>query len=144
MSARPSTVRDVFHPWRALRALAHVRLSWVAMPDGAPGRTNGIDTIWLDKSLDQVERRCAVTHELIHLERKHLGCQPPAIEAEVCAETARRLVRIEHLTAGLAWSRSFGELADELWVTPEVLRDRFKSLTEAEWSILLGVELQQH
>ncbi|MGF6835887.1 hypothetical protein QF015_004088 [Paenarthrobacter sp. TE4293] len=114
------------------------------MPDGAPGRTNGVDIIWLDKSLDQVERRCTVTHELIHLERKHLGCQPPAIEAEVRAETARRLVRMDHMVKGLAWSRSFGELADELWVTPEVLRDRFTSLTEAEWAILLGVELQQH
>lgn len=126
-----------------MRALAHVRLSWVVMPDGAPGRTNGVDIIWLDRGLDQVERRCAVTHELIHLERRHLGCQPPAVEADVCAETAKRLIHLDHLAKGLAWARSFSELADELWVTPEVLRDRFTNLTDAEWAVLLSIELQQ-
>lgn len=113
------------------------------MPDGAPGRTNGTNTIWLDKSLDQVERRCALTHELIHLERLHTGCQPPMVEASVCAETARRLIRLEHLVAGLRWARSFAELADELWVTEEVLRDRFDNLNDSEWAVILDVELQQ-
>lgn len=134
----------MFHPWGILRALAHIRLSWVVMPDGAPGRTNGIDTIWLNKSLDQVERRCALTHELVHIENRHTGCQPPAIEANVCAETARRLIALERLVSGLRWARSFNELADELWVTPDVLRDRFDHLTKSEWHVLLDVELQQH
>ncbi|MFK0005513.1 ImmA/IrrE family metallo-endopeptidase [Paenarthrobacter sp. NPDC090520] len=114
------------------------------MPDGAPGRTNGIDTIWLNKGLDQVERRCSLTHELVHLERKHTGCQPPAVEAEVRAEAARRLITIDHFAKALAWSRSVNELADELWVTPDVLFDRFDNLTEQEWEFLVTVELQPH
>ncbi|QSZ49371.1 hypothetical protein [Arthrobacter sp. D5-1] len=113
------------------------------MPDGAPGRTDGTSTIWLDKSLDQVERRCALTHELVHLERRHIGCQPLAVESEVCAETARRLVALDQLVRGLRWSRSFAELADELWVTEDVLKDRFNNLAPEDWAIILAVELQQ-
>ncbi|MCW3766434.1 ImmA/IrrE family metallo-endopeptidase [Paenarthrobacter sp. PAE-2] len=113
------------------------------MPDGAPGRTNGVDRIWLNKGLDQVERRCALTHELIHVERKHTGCQPIAVEAEVRAEAARRLITIDQLVKGLRWARSFPELADELWVTEDVLQDRFDHLTSAEWATLLSIELQQ-
>ncbi len=115
------------------------------MPDGVPGRTNGRDVIWLDKRLSQVERRCALTHELIHIEHAHEGCQPPGVEAKVRAEAARRLVRLDHLAKALSWSSriSFNELADELWVTPEVLRDRFANLTEEELLILFKVELQQ-
>lgn len=121
----------------------HVRLSWVAMPDGAPGRTNGTNIIWLDKSLDQVERRCALTHELIHLERRHLGCQPLGVETEVCAETALRLIHLDRLVAGLRWARTYAELADELWVTEAVLKDRFDNLSPSEWAVILAVELQQ-
>jgi len=112
------------------------------MPDGIPGRTNGRDVIWLDKRLSQVERRCALTHELIHIERSHFGCQPPAIEARVCAETARRLIPLDLLAKALTWSPYAHELADELWVTQEVLQDRFNHLSEDEWEILLQVELQ--
>ncbi|MFJ4168528.1 ImmA/IrrE family metallo-endopeptidase [Paenarthrobacter sp. NPDC089714] len=132
----------MFHPWGILRALAHIRLSWVVMPDGAPGRTNGIDIIWLNKALDQVERRCALTHELIHIEREHTGCQSATVEAEVRAEAARRLIPLDQLIKGLRWARSHSELADELWVTPEVLQDRFDHLGDAEWQTLLDVELQ--
>lgn len=112
------------------------------MPDGAPGRTNGVDTIWLNKALDQVERRCALTHELIHIERLHTGCQPPSVEAEVRAEAGRRLIPLDQLIKGLRWARSYSELADELWVTRDVLQDRFDHLTDAEWQALLEVELQ--
>lgn len=114
------------------------------MPDGAPGRTNGTDIIWLDKRLNQVERRCALTHELIHLERRHTGCQPHSVEVDVRAEAARRLIQLDHLIAGLRWARSFAELADELWVTEDVLRDRLDHLADPEWSAVLSVELQQH
>ncbi|WP_426302741.1 ImmA/IrrE family metallo-endopeptidase [Arthrobacter sp. R-11] len=132
-----------FDPWGSLRSLEHVRLSWVDMPDGARGRTNGTDLIWLNRGQQQVERRCALTHELVHLERRDIGCQPATVEAIVNAETARRLIHLDHLAKALAWARAFHELADELWVTPDVLQDRIDHLTEDEWDILLSVELQQ-
>lgn len=50
----------------------------------------------------QPERRCTLTHELIHIECGHSGCQPPAVELEVRVEAARRLIplddRLTHLT----------------------------------------------
>lgn len=134
----------MFHPWGILRKLAHIRLSWVVMPDRVPGRTNGVDIIWMDKRLDQVERRCTLTHELIHIERHHIGCQPASVELEVCLETARRLIPIEDLASALRWSNRPYELADELWVTPNVLTDRLRALTPEELQLLLATETQPH
>lgn len=134
----------MFHPWGILRKLAHIRLSWVVMPDRVPGRTNGLDVIWMDKRLDQVERRCTLTHELIHIERRDVGCQPEAIEFAVRAEAARRLIPIEGLTHALSWSTSPQEVADELWVTPGVLADRLAALTVDEVAILAAVEYQTY
>ncbi len=134
----------MFHPWGILRQLAHISLHRVLMPDLVPGRTNGVDEIWMDKRLLQVERRCTLTHELIHIERAHTSHQPEKIERQVCAETARRLITLEDLCQQLAWARSGPELADELWVTPEVLMDRITSLNADELAQLAAVELQQH
>lgn len=114
------------------------------MPDHVPGRTNGLDVIWLDKRLDQVERRCTLTHELIYIERQHTGCQLPAVEIEVCLEAARRLIPIGDLVSVLRWSNYAHEMADELWVTTEVLMDRLTSLSPDELSILLATEAQAH
>lgn len=114
------------------------------MPDPAPGRTNGVDIIWMDKRLDQVERRCTLTHELIHIEREHTGCQPASVELEVRMETARRLIPIEDLASALRWSNRAYELADELWVTPSVLADRLRAVTPEEKQLLLATEAQSH
>ena len=38
----------------------------------------GATVIWLDPRMTQAERRCALTHELVHLEHGHRGCQPPS------------------------------------------------------------------
>jgi len=114
------------------------------MPDNVPGRTNGTDIIWLDNRLQQVERRCVLAHELVHVERRHIGCQPPAVERSVRIETARRLIPIGELCRHVAWARSHAELADELWVTEMVLTDRLSSLTPDETTALSMVEVQTH
>ncbi|MET3349599.1 UNVERIFIED_ORG: hypothetical protein ABID57_001271 [Arthrobacter sp. UYEF1] len=114
------------------------------MPDLVPGRTNGVDIIWMDKRLDQVERRCTLTHELIHIERKHIGCQTASVELEVCLETARRLIPIDALAKALRWSTCPYELADELWVTPHVLNDRLRSLSPEDLLLLVAAEALLH
>ena len=68
----------MFHPWRALRALSHVVVVWFRPHAAAPAATNGADLVWLDPRMTQAERRCALTHELVHLEHGHRGCQPPS------------------------------------------------------------------
>ena len=121
-----------------------IRLAWVVMPDQVPGRTNGLDIIWMDKRLDQVERRCTLAHELIHIERQHIGCQPAAVEEGVRAEAARRLISTEDLANALRWSTAPLEVADELWVTPEVLEDRLLFLSPSDAAFLAGVEYQKY
>ena len=98
----------------------------------------------MDKRLDQVERRCTLTHELIHIERQHIGCQPEVIEERVRAEAARRLIPIDALAAALSWSTSPLEVAEELWVTPTVLEDRLASLSDSDAAILSAVEYQKY
>ncbi|WP_136611805.1 ImmA/IrrE family metallo-endopeptidase [Sinomonas albida] len=122
----------MFSPWGALRELTHVTLHFILMPDGAPGRTDGQARIWLDKRLQQAERRCALTHELVHLEHGHTRCQAPRIERLVREETARRLIRIEDLCEAYRWTQHPAELAEELWVTADVVQDRLTALTEDE------------
>jgi IrrE N-terminal-like domain len=132
----------MFDPWGTLRRLSHIQVAWIRMPDGQPGRTDGVRVVWLDKRLQQVERRCTVTHELIHIERGHDGCQEPAIEYEVRAETARRLITIDDLCQSAAWAHGIHELAEELWVTLDVLKDRLNTLTHDETAQLALVEHQ--
>ncbi|MEV8180299.1 ImmA/IrrE family metallo-endopeptidase [Specibacter sp. NPDC078692] len=132
----------MFDPWGALRRLTHIHISFIRMPDGVPGRTDGLRVIWLDKRLQQDERRCALAHELVHMERGHDGCQSPGIEYQVCVETARRLILIEDLCSSAAWARSHQEHAEDLWVTPEVLTHRLTSLTPNETAQLSLVEHQ--
>ena len=122
----------MFHPWRALRTLTHVVVVWARPHPTAPAATDGATVIWLDPRMTQAERRCALTHELVHLEHGHHGCQPPAVEHAVRAATARQLITLEQLSDALPWSMSLDELADELWVTPLVLTDRLAGLTRAE------------
>lgn len=122
--------------------MTQIQISFTRMPDGIPGRTDGLRVIWLDSRLQQVERRCAVTHELVHLERGHDGCQEPAIEFQVCVETARRLITIDDLCEHAAWATSMHELAEDLWVTPDVVTHRLQSLTPAETSLMALVEHQ--
>lgn len=122
----------MFHPWRALRALTHVIVVWVRPHPALPAATNGSDIVWLDPRLTQVERRCVLAHELVHLEHGHEGCQPAAVEHAVRAETARRLITIDSFLAAIPWSEHLAVLADELWVTEQVLLDRLAGLTPTE------------
>lgn len=127
MSEAPHSVGGmIFHPWRELRHLAHIRVSHVHLPGvDELAYTNGIDRIWLDKNLLQVERRCALTHELQHIYMGHKGHQKPAVELTVRVITARRLIRFHDLMKARRWAgQDLHEMADELWVTPAVLADR--------------------
>lgn len=105
---------------------------WDHLPDGVqvlrvrldhvPACTDGT-TIWLDASLTPTEERCALTHELVHVERGDTGPQPPAIEWRVRAETARRL--IPNLGDVPPWT-PLPELAWDHGVTIDVVLDRIR------------------
>lgn len=118
-----------FHPWSVVRELG-VRVVWpVNMPWRCLGLCDpGAWTVYLNRSrlVTQVERRCTLTHELVHLHHGHQGVQPSGVEAGVRAETARLLIPDVALESALCWSTDVYELAEELWVTEQVVRDRLE------------------
>ncbi len=130
----------MFHPWHQLRNLSHVIVEWIRPHPTIPAATDGERCIWLDPRMNQVERRCALTHELVHLEFGHVGCQPVKVERGVRVETARRLITVEQLVEWVPWALSREELASELWVTELVLADRLESLNAAEQERLDSID----
>ena len=118
----------MFQPWGRLCNLAHIAIIWTRPHSHAPAATDGTSRIWLDPELNEIERRCALTHELIHIQHGHCGCQPPAIERLVRWEAARLLINFEHLAHHARWAHSLPELAEELMVTEDVLIDRLQTL----------------
>lgn len=132
MSDPTSTLLPVFHPWRALRALPEVTQRWVAFEDDRLGtwckRRREIE---LDDSMNQAERRCTLTHELIHRERGDDG--HPECHPAVHKEAARRLISIEALVdAALFHGDDTSQLAEALWVDEVTLITRLQHLHPAE------------
>lgn len=131
-----------YHPWRELAALTHIVVQWAHLAPGVWGLNDGRRRIWLDRRLGQAERRCTLAHELEHLRRGHLGCQPPAVERSVDAAAARRLIPNPHTLAdALVWARGdMAAAAEELWVDEPTLEARLdpRHLHPAERAILRG------
>lgn len=132
----------MYHPWRRFRGLAR----WTLTQTTLPGDLAGL-TIWpagvvaLDRRLSQVERRCTICHEIVHIERgpvpdddRLAAREESAVEQEV----ARRLIELQPLGEALAWSRHISEAADVLWVTEDVLRVRLDHLSRSENAYLAG------
>lgn len=121
------------HPWRALRELDRVAVSWRSdLPHTVHAVTNGHNIIWMAKNLLQVERRCALQHELVHIELGHTCHQDNNIESQVRRITARRLIPSRMLFGAWKAALSVEEWADALWVTSPVLEDRLDGLTADE------------
>lgn len=135
MRAPGDTLSAVWHPWRTLRERSDIVVHWADLPRGLLGVTDGV-SVWLARDQLQAERRCTLTHELIHIELDHHGCQPRAVERAVAIEAARRLVPIDDLCRVAVWARSTEEAAEELWVDVDTLLTRLESLTQGELDAL--------
>lgn len=130
----------MYHPWRRFRGLARWTLEQAPLPAGVSGLTVWpTGTVILDRRLSQVERRCTICHELVHIER---GPLPDNAELSVIEEglveriSAGRLIELHDLGEALAWSSHISEAADMLWVTEDVLRVRLDHLSEHECDYL--------
>lgn len=125
-----------WHPWRHMREnYPHVEVDTRSLlPLGVEGEWDSECTITLHCELTQAERRCTVTHEIIHMER---GWDPQsAFEAEVeeavvVELTARRLIPLDSLIDAIRWSPDAPDHRD-LWVDCGVLLDRVRTLTDLE------------
>ncbi|WP_040386356.1 ImmA/IrrE family metallo-endopeptidase [Dermabacter jinjuensis] len=127
-----------YNPWDHLHvAFPDVRVEFTRL-EGRCGETNGRDLIRLDKRLLQVERRCTLAHELVHLEAGEGRACTASREREVNRVAAARLISLEALVAASRWARDPAELAEELWVTRSMLEARCETLTAAELFAVAG------
>ena len=125
-----------WHPWRHLRVrYPDVQVSSRhRLTDDVMGLQQG-RRIWLCRTLTQAERRCTLTHELVHRERGPVPPDPAAAAAEERAVdeiAARRLITLGSLVDGLRWTRDAHQLADHLWVDLPTLRTRMTTLDPIE------------
>lgn len=120
-----------WHPWRTLRdQFPDVEVRFTPLPHGIDGFTDG-RTIWLDDRLNQVQRRCTLTHELWHLRRGILPAD--SAEERICDElSARELIRLQALIDGFRWTRDPATLAKHLWVDSPTLQTRLDTLDPIE------------
>lgn len=85
----------------------------------------------------QAERRCTLEHEKIHIERADMGKCRPELERDINQEVARRLITFEELMdAAMAWPSEIEEIADELFVRPDIARPRIDILRPAAVAII--------
>lgn len=108
------------------------------MPTRKPGATDGRSVIWLCETLSSRERRCVLTHELVHLKHGHGECQPRPVERLVRLEAARLLLPWRALLKVVPSAESADHLAEELQVTRLVLDDRMSDLTGDQLQVLRG------
>lgn len=93
--------------------------------------------VWLCSSLNQAERRSALTHELQHLSRGRVDAPWRAREERIVDElAARKLISLQEFLLALQWSQDDYELADMLWTDVHTVRVRRETLTEVEKSWL--------
>lgn len=126
-----------FHPWRSLRALPHIDLMWQDSDTEMGHFDFACQRVVMTKGMTQAERRCTITHELIHAERG--PCRPGGEAREeliVDREAARRLIDIRKLGETLAWADCHEDAAEELWVDVPTLRTRMAALHPAERAYL--------
>lgn len=128
-------VEFTWNPWRFLRTrYPDVEVSCrYRLPDHLMGLQMG-RRIWLCRTLTQAERRCTLTHELVHRERGLVADPAAAAREERIVDeiSARRLITLGSLLDGLRWTRDPHQLADHLWVDVPTLRARMDGLDPVE------------
>lgn len=129
---------DPWHPWRELRdAGDEIIFKQVDLPSGDAWWVPRRRAILMKPGLRQVQRRCALAHELGHRHLGHSGqcayrdAVRQADRAERSADfwAARRLISIEELANVMVWTDDREEAAHELWVTRRILDVRLEHLT---------------
>lgn len=88
------------------------------------------------RHLSQVQRRCALAHELVHIDMGHTGTQPSAVERVVDRVAAQRLVTLDMLIDTGRWATTVAEWAHDLWVTPRILHARIEALAPVDHALL--------
>lgn len=132
---------DLMDPYAILADHPDLSLVIAPLPRGERGRWYAdLHVIMISDRLTQAERRCTLTHELVHRMRgdQHVSDDLTNHRQErTCHQTvARLLIPFPTLLASMHYGRDPQELADELWVDLETLQTRVCGLNEMEAQVL--------
>ena len=118
-----------WHPWRHLRAMSDVHVTWDAA-DGTLGTwCAGTRSMAFHPDQSQAQRRCTVAHEIVHAELAHVGPCTEATELRVLKISARRLIGLRALADAVVFHLDDRTaLAQELWVDRQTLDARLDHL----------------
>jgi Zn-dependent peptidase ImmA (M78 family) len=131
-----------YDPWADLARRPHITLAITRLPHGNGWYMHDVPGIALDDRLDRVARRCALAHELAHIDLGHThqvaGTGPGTSriqrrrerEADTLADA--RLVLLDDLARAIAVGLCPEEVAHELDVTLDVVHRRIQQLTARE------------
>lgn len=138
-----------YDPWADLHARPHICCDWhsVELPVGQAWWLPDVLGIVLDRRLTRVERRCALAHELRHVDHDdeqlaHIGPDGPRLarrqEARANREAAHRLIDLQALAHALRTHPDHpAAVAEELDVTVDVLHCRLDTMTSPERAALV-------
>lgn len=132
-------IPPVWHPWRALRHRPEITVEWRPL-DGRLGCWDpATKTITMHPRQGQAQGRVTATHEQIHYEWGHDGCQPPAVELAVMKAVARRMIGIYPLVEAVLFygEHDLAALAEELWCDRETVAVRLEHLHPSERGYLM-------
>jgi hypothetical protein len=128
-----------WHPWRHARDhFPDVTIDCGAdLPPGVTGTWAGECTVLLQRDMLQAERRCTLTHELVHAQRGwHPRTRAEAIveEAIVRDLAARLLITLPDLLDCILWGQGNPDHED-LWVDYPTFLTRMTTLRpdEQDW-----------
>ncbi|MEJ9078803.1 hypothetical protein WKY82_10310 [Gordonia malaquae] len=125
----------LWHPWRWLRDHhADVDVTHAPLCHGRMAELDGA-RIRMESRLTQAERRCSLTHELVHIERRGREHPDPDVEEQIVElESARRLITVDQLADAFRWLREPGltDLAEHLWVDEPTAQCRMDHLDPLE------------
>lgn len=140
-----------YDPWADLHARPHICCDAhsVELPVGQGWWLPDVLGIVLDRRLTRVERRCALAHELRHVDHDdeqvaHIGPDGPRLarrqEARADREAAHRLIELGALAASLrAHPDNPAAVAEELDVTTDVLHCRLDTMAPPERARLVDL-----
>lgn len=126
---------DHYHPWRDLRRRDLTVLWRDHIPGDLHSATDGRKIV-MRRGLTQTQRRCALAHELVHIDMGHHGHMPPMMERLVHQKAAQRLITWARLAHAAVWATNVHEWASALWVTPAILHARIDTLTRTDRTTL--------
>lgn len=136
----------MYNPWDdAARRHPDVHIEWHPLLPAHALWSPSQRVILVDETITRAERRCALAHELAHIDT---GDRPTDMcffsrRQETAADklAARRLVAVDHLAWAARWADDLRELAAELDVTVNVLALRCTLLHPAERGLINRVLL---